>query len=363
MRYNTVMENISLNKNRFAKILNEICLVSDFDLLKNKTIFLKSVIADARNDNEKILEINENENGVSLRKDILISELNQILESQTLERAKYYTKRLKNGVEKIKTGKINDINLSRWKEYDNILTDSLWVLTKRDKSGAHIASYWGNFIPQIPHQTIQRYTKRGECVLDTFLGSGTTLIECKKLGRRGIGFELDKNVAKQAEKVVSKEENPYNIKTSVVVGDSQTINISEILKEQGLNKVQMLIMHPPYHDIIQFSKNKQDLSNASSTEEFLKMFGEVVNNSTQFLEKGRYLVLVIGDKYSKGEWIPLGFHCMNEVIKNGYTLKSIVVKNFEDTKGKRSQKELWRYRALVGGFYVFKHEYVMIFKK
>jgi len=28
-----------------------------------------------------------------------------------------------------------------------------------------------------------------------------------------------------------------------------------------------------------------------------------------------------------------------------------------------NQKELWRYRALVGGFYIFKHEYILLFKK
>lgn len=50
-------------------------------------------------------------------------------------------------------------------------------------------------------------------------------------------------------------------------------------------------------------------------------------------------------------------------MRRGYDLKSIVVKNFEDTRAKRNVKELWRYRALVGGFYVFKHEYVLIFQK
>lgn len=54
---------------------------------------------------------------------------------------------------------------------------------------------------------------------------------------------------------------------------------------------------------------------------------------------------------------------MNEVLKRSYRLKSIVVKNFEGTAGKRSQKELWRFRALAGGFYVFKHEYIFVFQK
>ena len=59
----------------------------------------------------------------------------------------------------------------------------------------------------------------------------------------------------------------------------------------------------------------------------------------------------------------IGFYCMQEVLKREYLLKSIIIKNFEETRGKRNQGELWRYRALVGGFYIFKHEYVMLFKK
>jgi DNA modification methylase len=208
-----------------------------------------------------------------------------------------------------------------------------------------------------------RYTKKGDWVLDTFVGSGTTLIECRRLGRNGIGIELNQEVVQKAKELIEKEQNKYNVISEVIVGDSRIIDIKQILNRYGINKVQLLIMHPPYHDIIKFSRDEKDLSNAKSTEEFLKMFGEVIDNATPYLEKGRYFALVIGDKYSKGEWIPLGFYCMQEVLKRGYLLKSIIVKNFEETRGKRNQKELWRYRALVGGFYIFKHEYIMLFKK
>jgi hypothetical protein len=131
----------------------------------------------------------------------------------------------------------------------------------------------------------------------------------------------------------------------------------------GVTQVQLLIMHPPYHDIITFSDDDKDLSNAKSTERFLQMFAEAVDNCTPALERGRYFAMVIGDKYSKGEWIPLGFYCMSEVLNREYSLKSIIVKNFEETRAKRDQKQLWRYRALVGGFYIFKHEYIFIFRK
>jgi len=354
---------IILNKERFIQILTEISTLQDLNSLKSRIIILKAIINNYRNDKEGILNIDTNGDTVSLRKYVLNSELDQILESQTPERAKYYLKRLKEGVQRVKTSKINDINLLRWKEYDEIITDSLWIFDKRDTSGAHLGWYWGNFIPQIPRQMMLRYTKKNDWVLDTFVGSGTTLIECRRLGRNGIGIELNPEVAQKAKELIEKEENEDNVVTDVIVGDSREIDIEMILEKYKITSVQLVIMHPPYHDIIKFSEDDRDLSNAKDIEEFLRMFGEVVENVTPFLEKDRYLVLVIGDKYSKGEWIPLGFYCMQEVLKRGYLLKSIIVKNFEETRGKREQKELWRYRALVGGFYVFKHEYIMLFKR
>ena len=99
-------------------------------------------------------------------------------------------------------------------------------------------------------------------------------------------------------------------------------------------------------------------------EEFVDKFEEVLNNTIRFLQKNRFFAVVIGDKYSNGEWIPLGFFLMDRILKmRNIILKSIVVKNFEETRAKRNQKELWRYRALVGGFYIFKHEYIFIFQK
>lgn len=359
LNYKTVI----LNKEKFIEVLSEIININNLNSIKNRILILKDIILNHRNDQESILNINVNENTISLRRDILVAELNQILEAQTIKRAKYYLKRLKNNIQENKTNKINDINLSRWKEYDEIITDSLWILEKRDNSGVHLGWYWGNFIPQIPRQMMLRYTKKGDWVLDTFVGSGTTLIECRRLGRNGIGIELNPEVAQKAKELIEKERNENKIITEVVIGDSRKINLKEVLAKYGINQVQLIIMHPPYHDIIKFSKDPQDLSNAKNIEEFLKMFGEVVDNITPYLEKERYLVLVIGDKYSKGEWIPLGFYCMQEVLKRGYLLKSIIVKNFEETRGKRNQKELWRYRALAGGFYVFKHEYIILFKR
>src|SRR5262249_53519539 len=54
---------------------------------------------------------------VEFSRNHLISELDQIAEALTIERAQYYVDRLIKSVSEIKTSPINDINLNRWKEY------------------------------------------------------------------------------------------------------------------------------------------------------------------------------------------------------------------------------------------------------
>lgn len=270
-----------------------------------------------------------------------------------------------------KARQINDLNLDDWKAHDDILTDSLWMLGERDKSGAHNNGYHGAFIPQIPNQLMRRFTKKGDIVLDAFLGHGTTLIEAKRLGRRGIGVELDAQAAQTARNNIASQPPPSgeNPPSEVIVADSATsaarARVQDALAEMGADKVQLIILHPPYHDIIKFSDSEADLSNAATAEEFAQKFGDALANFSDLLERNRYLAVVIGDKYQNGEWIPLGFQLMNETMRRDgdLKLKSILVKNMLNNRAKLNQENLWRYRALVGGFYIFKHEYILVFKK
>lgn len=258
--------------------------------------------------------------------------------------------------------KYNDINIKEWKNYDNVITDSLWIINKRDNSGAHSGHYHGNFVPQIPNQLLTRYTKTGDWVLDPFMGSGTTLIEAQRMGRNSIGIELQKSVALEANDRIALERKD-NILSQVIIGNSKTINLEKHLEKFGIKKVQFILLHPPYWDIIKFSDSEEDLSNNTTLNGFIQDLSMVIDNTTKYLETNRYCAIVIGDKYSQGQITPLGFLCMNLFLEKGFILKAIIVKNFEETKGKANQQAIWRYRALSNDFYLFKHEYIMVFKK
>ncbi|GAH17072.1 unnamed protein product, partial [marine sediment metagenome] len=173
--------NMTINHFKITNSLKELITYDNLTEIKNKILEIKTDIKSLSTDELKLSNLTLNGQTIKVKNKYLINELTQILETHTLQRTKYYIQRLIKSLSQVKASKINDINLNQWKEYDDILTDSLWIIKKRDNSGAHSAEYWGNFIPQIPNQFLKRYTKRSEWVLDPFLGSGTTLIECIRL--------------------------------------------------------------------------------------------------------------------------------------------------------------------------------------
>lgn len=261
----------------------------------------------------------------------------------------------------------SDIDVTQWRDYEHIETGSLWLINNRDRQNGHKLDYHGNCIPQILTQLLSRYTKEGETILDLFLGSGTSAIEAVNLGRKAIGVELKAELADYVRGKLEEQDKSESVR--ILQGDSSDNtwtgkSIQRALKSFDQEYAQFLFLHPPYGDIIRFSDFEKDLSNTPSTEAFLDLFEKVCQLGYDSLEPGRFAGLVIGDKYAKGELIPLGFACMEVMNRVGFKTKSIIVKNITgNEKAKGRMNNLWRYRALVGGFYVFKHEYVILFQK
>lgn len=251
-------------------------------------------------------------------------------------------------------------------DVDSINVDSLWIIGPRAKGGIRNNTYHGNFVPQIPNDFIRRFTKEGDIVLDMFTGSGTALFECIPLHRRYIGFDINEAIVddvRQSAQIFPEKSYRLNI---CDICDKEKVQscISSNLTDFTSTDVDLIFSHPPYLDIITFTNHDCDMSHIGDLTNFTAQYLKACENVWSFLKKGGYFILVVGDVYKKGEVVPLGFTLMSAVRRTfKCQLKGIIVKDIVGNRAKIGQEALWRYRAMKWGTYLFKHEYIFVFKK
>jgi DNA modification methylase len=80
--------------------------------------------------------------------------------------------------------------------FKKVKVDTSWAFadkTRKETSylthGYH--RYPAKFIPQIVSRLIEKYTKEGDLVVDSFGGCGTTLVESKIMGRPSVGVDIN----------------------------------------------------------------------------------------------------------------------------------------------------------------------------
>ena len=249
---------------------------------------------------------------------------------------------------------MNDINMDNWKkEAEDVTEKGLWInpeitfdkfiIDNNDPKFSNFLSkqlsksHHGIFIPQIPYQMIRRYTKKGETVWDPFAGTGTTVDVANLLGVNCISTDL-----------ISKRED-------IIIGDARIYN-------PGV-KVEMIIAHPPYADIVPYNAGDGDLSNLN-WKDFLREWEICIDNLDKYLAPGRIFILVCGDLYCDAEYIPLGYRAAEIVKSRNYKYKGHIVKDFGETKGGwKRRAQLERYRALRGGYWKFAGDNIFILQK
>ena len=255
-------------------------------------------------------------------------------------------------------------NNENLKETD-INVDSLWLIGPRAKGGKRENNYHGNFVPQIPEQMLRRYTKENGIVLDMFMGSGTTLFEAETLGRSYIGFDINEEIITVVQSKMANSGAKYHIHNCDITDTRKVRQLnSDNLAKLNDTGIDLIISHPPYLNIIKFTDKREDLSNISDINRFIELFVTGVKNVWPFLKKNQYFVLVIGDLWKNDEVIPLGFYLMNAIRRTvNCLMKGIVIKDIEGNRGKLGAENIWRYRALKSDNFLFKHEYIFVFKK
>jgi len=145
----------------------------------------------------------------------------------TEEQKKKAIKELNQVIEEVKTGKIYSFRMKikgihslpfggqQGGRKTQILTKGFTIIKihgnsiKRDIIESAVETIKGVKHPAIYPEYIIRellklLTRKGDIVLDPFIGSGTTGVACKKLGRNYIGFDINPEYCKYAEKRLKK---------------------------------------------------------------------------------------------------------------------------------------------------------------
>jgi DNA modification methylase len=242
-------------------------------------------------------------------------------------------------------------------------TNTVWSFPKRGKWATHYlnAKYRGNWAPQVARNLILRYSKEGDTVLDAFIGSGTTLIECKLTKRNGIAVDINKEaliLTRDRLNFSSLSQNLSKAVQKTYVGDARNLNL---IKDESID---LIATHPPYANIISYTKNSNhkrdgDLSKVHSIEEFAGEMKKVATEFWRVLKPGKYCAILIGDTRRHKHQVPIAARALQAFMDAGFILKENVIKAQHNTK----TAPLWKNMSIKNNFLLLAHENLYIFRK
>nr|WP_272881438.1 site-specific DNA-methyltransferase [Fundidesulfovibrio soli] len=89
------------------------------------------------------------------------------------------------------------------------IANNVWHVHPATKRSSPDVSHPCPFPPEIPERIITYFSFPQETVLDPFMGSGSTAIAAKKLGRYYVGYETEDRFRIDAERLIAKYKRKY----------------------------------------------------------------------------------------------------------------------------------------------------------
>jgi DNA modification methylase len=238
-------------------------------------------------------------------------------------------------------------------------TTTVWSFPDRGDWATHVGNYRGNWSPFIPRNLILRYTQKNDLVLDQMVGSGTTLVECKLLQRRGIGVDINPDAIMVTRNRLDFSYTPLDEKYEepqirTYVGDARNLNLIED------ESIDLIATHPPYASIIPYSKERVpgDLSSVHDIAEFAEEMRKVAEESYRVLKPGKHCAILMGDTRRHKHFVPITPRVLQSFLDAGFILREDIIKIQWKMK---STREKWRGNKY--DFLLIAHEHLYVFRK
>ncbi len=241
----------------------------------------------------------------------------------------------------MKRNKLNDLDGGRWLYF----TNTIWKTDYPPDATHKLRKAHGAMKPpQMMAELVEFFTRKGESVVDPFAGVGGTLLGAELAGRWGVGIELNKrwiSVFKEIKKnfgIAGNEIIKLNgARIRKMRSRIERGNCLKVLPKLEPSSFDACICDPPYgpgQGKVSFRKetnfdmdtnDPEDFGNAGSLEEFLSLMARTGAEIHRVLKPQRYLVILIGDRYMNGEFVPLGYLTAQRMRTVGFELKGIKI--------------------------------------
>ena len=232
---------------------------------------------------------------------------------------------------------LNDLTGKEWVKH----TISWFTIKPRPRK-KNEKNHPGKYPEELCERFIEFFTKKGDWVLDPFLGVGSTLVASKTLGRNGLGIELNPNFVDTANEVL-KTNNSLDHDTiqQIITGDACTIDTLLASKHFG-NKFKLCITSPPYWNMLSkhrggsdsqhrrrkeeglqlvYSDSEKDLANLEDYNQYIESLISIFEKMKFLLTPDAYIVIIVQNiRDESGELKPIAWDLAYK-LKNIYMLK------------------------------------------